>query len=185
MKKRVLLLAAIVALIAGAGIAYAASSGGGLPGGEPAVWGGGHFTNSVGGQDYERDFSIVATPDGGEWLYGVTGQVMYFDVRVTCMKVSGHNAVIGGIIRDAQNPDLVGIRTLWYATDNGKLATTPDQVSSLFALTASDIADHYGGVSKYFPYVCPPFSAMSSDVSMFDLTSGDIVVQNATQNSQQ
>ena len=58
-------------------------------------------------------------------------------------------------------------------------------MSLRFGLEASDIEAHGSGVTKSFPYVGPPFSAMSSDVVMFDLTSGSIVVQNATQNAQQ
>lgn len=178
MKRRVLLLAAIVALIAGAGIAYAAGSGGGLPGGEPAVWGGGQFFFAQYG--VTRDFSVVATPDGGKYVYGRFGLGANSGVGpVTCMRVSGNHAVIGGPGVNSPYPFIA------FMTDNGNLAATPDQVSPIYLLETSDIEAHWSGVTKYFPYVCPPFSAMANDVTMYDLTSGDIVVQNAIQNSQQ
>jgi hypothetical protein len=182
MKKRVLLLAAIVALIAGAGIAYAAGSGGGLPGGEPAVWGGGHFYFTQ--YDVTRDFSIVATPDGGKWIYGIDGSGPRIVGAVKCMRVSGNNAVIGGIIREAPySPENVGLTFLWYVTDNGMLgATALDQTSAGYV---SPESEGFGGTTKYFPYVCPPFSAKPGDTPMYDLTGGDIVVQNATQNQNQ
>jgi hypothetical protein len=188
MKKRVLLLAAIVALIAGVGIAYATTSNSGLPGGN-AVWGGGHFDVYLEGEGQApRDFSIVATPAGGEFLYGINGlPTPALGGDVTCINVSGNHAAIGGILREAYYlPDYVGYPFIWYVTDNGKLGSgSLDQVSAGFVVTKSDIADRWGGLTRSFPYVCPPFSAMSSDVSMFDLTGGDIVVQNATQNAQQ
>jgi hypothetical protein len=184
--KRMLVLAAFVAVLAGAGIAYAATSGGGLPGGEPAVWGGGHFDPYFEGYgQLPRDFSIVATPDGGKWVYGVNGSGPRIVGPVTCMRVSGNHAVFGGIIReDPYNAEYVGYLFIGYMTDNGRLAeTTPDQVSANFVMEKPDIG--WGGITKSFPYVCPAFSAMSSDVQMWDLTGGDLVVQNATQNAQQ
>jgi hypothetical protein len=98
---------------------------------------------------------------------------------VTCLNVSGNHAVFGGFVADDPHPFIV------FMTDNGELAATPDQASLRFGLEAFDIAAHWSGVTNSFPFVCPPFSAMSSDVVMFDLTSGDIVVQNTTQNAQQ
>jgi hypothetical protein len=182
--KRMLVLAAFVAVFAGAGIAYAATSGGGLPGGEPAVWGGGHAA-PIG----DRDFSIVATPDGGEFIWGQYGLESPFLVGdVTCVKVSGNHAVIGGILREssAYGGAYVGYPFIWFVIDNGKLAATaPDQVSPSYIVEKSDIANHWSGLTQAFPYVCPSFSAMGDDVTMADLTGGDIVVQHATQNSQQ
>ena len=177
MTRRVLLLAAVVALVAGAGIAYAAGSGGGLPGGEPAVWGGGHVYWT--GYGVDRDFSIVATPDGGKFVYGRFGLGANTDIsgRVTCMRVSGNNVVLGGFRTNPPDAWIV------FMTDNGELAATPDRVSGVYLWTKADVG--WAGTTNYFPYVCPPFSAMPSDVPMFDMTSGDIVVQNATQNSQQ
>lgn len=174
---------AILALIVGIGIAYAASSERGLPGGERAVWGGGHADIFAG-----REFSIVATPDGGEFLYGKAGSAIpAIGGDVTCVRVSGNHAVIGGIIREnGVSGTYVGWPFLWYVTDNGKLAaTTPDQVSAGYIVDPPSIAEKWGGLTRSFPYVCPPFSDLPTSEPLYDLTGGDIVVQNAVQNAQQ
>jgi hypothetical protein len=171
--KRILLLGLIVAVMAGAGMALSATSGGGMPGG-PAIWGGGHAT-PLG----DRDFSIAANHGRGTFLYGVYGLgTPVVGGNVTCLNVSGNYAVIGGIIREAHYaPDFIGTPFLWYAVDNGgPSSSTRDQISASYLgwVSKADLAA--AGLPKGFPHVCPSAIA-PSDIPLVDLTAGDLVVQ--------
>ena len=97
--------------------------------------------------------------------------------EVTCLKVDGRNAVVGGIVRsNPANPSGVGDLFLQFFVDNG---STPGQdlVSPFYTGPGPS------GWPQGFPYVCPSpdtgVPALGLFRSFIPVSRGDIVVQDA------
>ena len=94
--------------------------------------------------------------------------------HVTCMKVDGNRASIGGFFTEiATQPGFgVGDPFVFYVEDNGSLASsTPDRISSIAALPEND--PDLPLMPADFPYVCP---SADSIYGYAPLLSGDITV---------
>jgi hypothetical protein len=142
------------------------------------VYGGGQFTISPGNV---RNFAIDAHaqsgggPAYGNIEYGSSG--FHLNTQVTCLKVVGNTATVGGIITDTDLPGSTGWALLWVVQDNGNpLSATPDAATFQVRGPLDDPTWTAG-----FPYVCPsPDTATSLfGLSYFPLDAGDFVVHNA------
>src|SRR5947207_6117813 len=83
-----------------------------------------------------RHVAITAhrSPRGAWGQFSSRAAEITFTSSVTCLRVDGHRAVIGAVIRrSAERPDLEGIRVFVAVEDNGTPgAGTPDRVSAYF-----------------------------------------------------
>jgi hypothetical protein len=144
------------------------------------VYGGGQFTVSPGDV---RNFAIDAHAQGGVAYGNVEyGSTLHFgNEQVTCLKVVGNTAAVGGIITaDDNRPDIIGWGVLWVVQDNGNiLSATPD--AATFQVIGPLGDPDFAALPAGFPYVCPsPDTATSYfGLSYFPLNAGDLVVQNA------
>ena len=182
--KKLFLLAAAGALLAGVGAAWSAGGGDGPR--QDRLAGGGIFgpgctdgpnTFCIG---VERSFSIDAAsnPEGGG-AYGTlyTGRQLAVLAglagRVTCLAVEGDTAVAGGYIVDAPEgaPDVFFI----YMQDRGKPGSgVADRASANFVDVSTSPSLPAG-----FPRQCPPVDNNASGLGYFTLTGGDIQVVDA------
>lgn len=55
--------------------------------------------------------------------------VTRIEMEVTCVAISGNRAWVGGVVRNASNPDWVGGETGWAVQDNGEGAGSSDLIS--------------------------------------------------------
>jgi hypothetical protein len=186
MKKALVLLAVIGALI-GSGAAYSSLSEGG-PSDDPFVVGGGRF--GPGCFDLNQSFCFPAPRDlsvdahlekdgtkvSGVVYYGNNDGVQRVRIDVTCLAVAGNRAAIGGIVRDHSSPEFVGWGALLFLIDNGQPGLpSRDRSSPLFvdSLTST-------GWPAGFPYTCPAPDSTINNIGFQALHSGDIVVSAGT-----
>jgi hypothetical protein len=107
-------LIAVAAVIVSATIASATSGPNAQLVTQNRVYGGGHFTISPGDV---RNFAIDAHTQGGggpaygNIEYGSPG--FHLNTQVTCLKVVGNTATVGGIITDTDLPGSTGWALLW------------------------------------------------------------------------
>lgn len=143
------------------------------------IYGGGQFTISPGNV---RNFAIDAHAQGGG-AGAAYGNVEYgsgafhLNTQVTCLKVVGNKATVGGIITDTDLPGSTGWALIWIVQDNGNpLSATPDAATFQARGPLDDPTWTPG-----FPYICPsPDTATSLfGLSYFPLNAGDFVVQDA------
>ena len=163
--RRVVAVLFAVAVLGAAAAAYAGSSTPtGLPSGN-AVFGGGHFAFYNTGTD--RDFSLSATK--GTSGSKAVGTLIYSQgetiVQVTCLNISGNEAVVGGIVRSSSTETL-GTFDYMMFTDNSMPGSggTPDAVSGL------------GLTGQQGKQPCPAFDPT---VTTNPLTGGDVLVHAA------
>jgi dipeptidyl aminopeptidase/acylaminoacyl peptidase len=99
--------------------------------------------------------------------------------RVTCFTIVDRTwAWVGGVAEDASNPSRIGIEYAWRTADNGPLGgTVPDQLS-LAQLLDSTIPGSTAQEWCASTPLQPP--GYSSDLVMYNLLSGGIVVTGAT-----
>jgi hypothetical protein len=168
-------LLAVLAVLVPATIASATSGPNAQLVTQDRVYGGGQFVSPGG----ERNFALDAHAQGaaafGNIEYGSSG--FHLNTQVTCLKVVGNTATVGGIITDTDLPGSTGWALLWVVQDNGNpLSATPDAATFQVRGPLDDPTWTVG-----FPYVCPsPDTATSLfGLSYFPLNAGDFVVQNA------
>ena len=182
--RRMLLLAASLLLVGG-GVAYTAESPGAKLARQDRVWGGGQFgpgcsvTDSTFCFGDPRNLAVDAHAGGngseavGSSAYG--GQTAR---TVTCVRVNGSRAVIGGVVESGAG---TGGWYVQYFVDQGttSLATpSHDLVSASIIGPANDPSFPIG-----FPYVCPAVDGTPTlPAFYFTLSAGDINVQDATPN---
>jgi hypothetical protein len=95
-------------------------------------------------------FELFSEEGGGIRLHG----------SITCLRVDGNVAQLGGVVTQSDLADLVGLRVTWQVVDNGEGKNSPaDQSTDLFGNRdcESDIESH------------PRFE-------LFDVTQGNIQV---------
>lgn len=104
-----------------------------------SVRGSGHIDQ---GDDDRRVFSFSAreAADGsvsGQFSLLITESVLgstnpsitRLQAEVTCMSVAGDVAWVGGVVRNASNPDWIGLETGWAVQDNGEGSNGFDAIS--------------------------------------------------------
>jgi hypothetical protein len=154
MKKFSLYLIALVALV-GAGVAYAATSPSAKLQKQDRLYGGGqfgpgYFSNSTLYFAHPRNLSVDAHADGsggdavGNFNYGAPGSTLDDRDRVTCVRIEGNHAAIGGLTDE-------GLGFVWYAVDRGDPATGDRDLASPEFIDPLDAASWPTG----FPNVCP------------------------------
>jgi len=139
----------------------------------PAALGHGYYTVTSGSDTFKRQFSFNAvTQDDGT----VTGNAEVHNpsfpftahIVVSCLKVSGNQADVGGTVTQSNDPGLPpGTSAFWSVTDNGEPGSS----------TASG-SDTISAV--YFDDVVPPSSCQFIGPNDFDQTpieGGNIQVQ--------
>jgi hypothetical protein len=162
--RRVAALVIAAVALAAAAVGYAGSGSTGLPSGN-AVFGGGHFLFF---DTSDRDFSLSATKGltgtaaKGTLIYS-SGQTI---VQITCMNISGNDAVVGGIVRSSTT-EMVGTFDYIMLEDNSLPGSggTPDAFSGLWVTSLKG------------KQPCPAFDASQP---FFALTGGDVLVHAAT-----
>lgn len=185
MKKACFYAMLLLALVA-AGVAYSAASPSANLRKQDRVYGGGHispgcFTNSdlcfEGGRNFAVD--VHAEGDGreaaGNSTYGAPG-AFESHRSITCMRVNGSSAVVGGIIESGTN-SMPGYWYVQYYVDRGGPALgNRDLVSPQFSDAAGSPGWPVG-----FPYTCPsPTTGFPGAAPVYrEVDGGDVVVQDA------
>jgi hypothetical protein len=183
-RKRTLVVAVVVALL-GAGVAYAA----GVPGAkfrkQDRVYGGGQigpgcFSNSTICFANARNFAVDAHAQAtgrevaGSSTYGAPGGADNYRT-VTCVRVEGRAAAIGGRIVSGGNPGYLYVQ---YFVDRGGPAQGERDLASPAFIDPAGSAEWPAG----FPNVCPsPSSGFAAAEPIFRaVDAGDVVVQDAS-----
>jgi hypothetical protein len=178
-------LVAVLALI-GAGVAYAAASPSAKLQKQDRVYGGGQFgpgcfTDSDLCFSTARNFSLDAHAEGdgteavGNSNYAAPGGAGF--VRsVTCLRVDGNKAVIGGLILSSGDPSQVGFGYVQYFVDRSGPGAGPRDLAGPMLFDALDQPGWPAG----FPAVCPPPTGTPDLPATYqEVHAGDIVVQDA------
>jgi hypothetical protein len=129
---RIIAASAVAAVIAGGGLAGAASASVSSPADETVVASVDGSTYvllgpSVFGVTVQQDplaYHAFELSDGsihGQWRYDLwqAGQETTFSGNVTCMTVIGNRAWIGGPITESSDPTQIGMGAWWQVADNG------------------------------------------------------------------
>lgn len=167
MKVRVTALLLVVAALTAAGITYATTAPSGLPR-QDVVFGGGKFDFPDPAAPIRvRNFGLTARRDGkrGEG----TLQYLRFLVEVTCVRIDGNAAVIGGIERSFAGQAVDPVPAAMYLVDNGPPVgdnVGGDTVSPLMLFGPDE--DHGG-----LPKTCPAADASQATQLLY---AGDITV---------
>jgi hypothetical protein len=155
MKRTLLVIGVAVGALSAAGIAWSA---GALDGG-PAqirVYGGGQVTTPAPNPYRTISLTASANPQGreayGSFRYGA-GLGPGVRGEVTCLTVSGGNALVGGFIREGP-PGTIGIDFLYAVTDNGPPGSGAD-TSGFIDVTPELDNPPYPGLPADFPRTCP------------------------------
>jgi hypothetical protein len=99
--KRIILVAAALLLVGGGGVAYTAASPSAKLAKQDRVWGGGHFGCSVVDASFcvSRNLAVDAHAESdGSGAVGNSAYALSTSRSVTCLKVDGNSAVIGGVL---------------------------------------------------------------------------------------
>lgn len=183
MKLRLALAAAALVALAAAGIAYSAHARSSSL--VASVYGGGHHGSGcpVGGDPafqlcfpagVGRDFSLTAVGLGvgsgratGTLNYGDrAGGATDVTVAIHCLRVSGGDAVVGGIVSAASDPALVGDGAVFYVSDRGDAgSTTLDAISPLLTVDLST-PGAFPGEPARFPDACPSTSSFLGTIEI-------------------
>lgn len=177
--KKWLLVAALGAVVATAGLATAGSPPGPA---QDRVYGGGSFagggTCSDGATPFcpalSREFSILAeaNPDGkgayGSFRYGVpqAGQTLVVG-RVTCLTVRGNDAIAGGVIVEHPDPAFVG----------GSFAMLFRDLADAGSSTRDRVSAGFVDFPSAPPADCSQLDSNAFDSGYFALTTGDVAVE--------
>jgi hypothetical protein len=151
-----------------------------FPGGH--IYGGGEFgpgcfSNGV-CFSAPREFGLDVHGDGrnlalGTLEFGVP-RVSSMIVRITCARVEGNQAVVGGWITHATNPAAVGMAAAMYFVDNGPPGSpSPDEASSLWVGQPGVPTDF----PATFPAVCLPARGTDNAPALFQDVHGDVAVK--------
>jgi hypothetical protein len=188
-RKFSLYVGALLALVA-AGAAYSAASPSAKLEKQDRLYGGGQFAagcfNYEDGTQYPlcfpaaRNLSVDAHAEGndaeavGDANYAAPGSSADGRRSVTCLRVDGTHAVIGGIILTGSN---AGWGFVQFYVDRGTVGSGPrDLVGPSFTDTVEALATIVSG----FPASCPPPSGTQDLPAVYrELEWGDIVVQDA------
>lgn len=171
MKTFVLYAGTLVALVA-AGVAYSAASPSAKLQKQDRVYGGGQFGPGC-STCTARNLAIDAHAQGdgseavGDSTYGGTGGLLEQRRSVTCVRVEGNHAVIGGIVESGSG---AGDSYFQYFIDRGGPASAAGS-RDLVSLSFESSTESAG---------CP--SPTSTDPGYFELDEGDVVVQDAASN---
>ena len=170
---KVVLALIFVAGLAGMGSALSARRSGGPAKGDYAVGGGrfgpGCFTGGVCFAK-PRDFSVDAHADrkdkhvSGRLFYGNNEGALSVAVDVTCLRLSGNRAVVGGI-------DQFGNGATMFLIDNGPPGPGARDLASPLDVDTLDAPQWPAG----FPYVCPSLDGNAAGYQ--EVHSGDVQVQ--------
>lgn len=183
MKRLSLYVGALLALVA-AGVAYSAASPSAKLAKQDRVYGGGQFgpgtfSNSTIFFPRPRNISVDAHAEGsgseavGNFNYGVPGGVLEDRDEVTCVRIDGNRAAIGGLVTSGSN---AGAAFLWYAVDRGSPASGDRDLASPEYVDSAGSPDWPAD----FPTVCPPPTGTTNQPAIYlEVHSGDIVVQDA------
>ena len=131
-------------------------------------------------RSFALDAHVEAHGDGaafGTWEYGPADGPWHLRGDITCAKVVGNTAIIGGWVTESERPELVGLAFATYVRDNGTQASGAHDQASIGWFGEADGLE--GDFPTSFPQTCPPSGAFGIDVAppvWFDV-SGDIVVQ--------
>lgn len=183
MKKFLLYAGALVSLV-GAGVAYSAASPAAKLQRQDRVYGGGQIgpgcadicvTNA-------RNFALDAHAQGdgseaaGTSTYGGTGGALEQQRSITCTRVDGHRAVIGGVV---ESGSAAGFWYVQYFVDRGGAAALPGS-RDLATLTLQD-APGSGAWPSGFPATCPSATTgiAGGELAYLEVDEGDVVVQDA------
>ena len=184
MKKVGFYVVTLLALI-GAGVAHSAASPGAKLQKQDRVYGGGQFgpgcfSNSTMCFARARNLSVDAHAEGngadsaGNVNYGVPGVTFEDRDRVTCVRVEGNHAVIGGVVASGTKS---GYGFVWYTVDRGGAGGTQRDLASPEFIDVLSSTSWPAG----FPDVCPsPVTGAPGLEPIYqELHSGDLVVQDA------
>jgi hypothetical protein len=182
--KRVVLSGLALVALATAGIAYSATSPGAKLAKQDRLYGGGQFgpgcfSNSSVCFSNPRNFAVDAHAQGdgteavGDGTYGTPGS-NESTRSVTCLRVEGNAAAIGGVILSGANAGF------WYAqyfVDRGGPGLGDRDLASPSFVDPPGAADWPDG----FPYTCPsPATGFPAGPPIFlEVDEGDLVVQDA------
>jgi hypothetical protein len=182
--KRLSLYAALPLVLAVAGVAYAASSPSAKLAKQDRIYGGGQFgpgcfSNSAVCFPRPRNLSIDAHAEdsgveaAGDFNYGAPGSTLEDHARVTCVRVDGNRAAVGGLITSGSN---AGAAFLFYAVDRGGPASGDRDLASPEYIDLPDATTWPSG----FPTTCPSPDGTPNQPAIFqEVQAGDIVVQDA------
>jgi hypothetical protein len=163
MKRNGFALLLFAAALTLAGVAYSSATPDGLPK-HDAVFGGGKFDFPTGGV---RNFGLTARRDGERGAG--TLQYQNFRIEVTCVRIDGNAAVIGGIVRDAPDGSFRGAPASMHLVDNGSPVgqnVGGDMVSTVNVFGPSEDAGA-------LPNTCPTVDAAQATQPLY---AGDVTV---------
>ena len=182
--KKFALYAFTLAALVGAGVALASASPSAKLDKQDRVYGGGQFgpgcfTGGAPCFDYARNFAVDAHAQGdgseavGNSTYGTPGSVESYR-KVTCLRVEGNKAAIGGVITSGAN---TGGGWIEYFVDRGGPALGDRDRASPEYVDPLDSANWPAG----FPTTCPsPTSGFPAGLPVYrEVDEGDVVVQDA------
>jgi hypothetical protein len=180
MYRYALVAAAALAALATVGLANSASGPGSQLANQDRLYGGGSVTAPDGTpRNFGLDAHAAASAGGayGDIEYGGTFHDEH--EQVTCLSVRGNMAAVGGIVVQADRPEIVGMYVLQLYADDGTPASgTPDQGTLQDIAPAGD-----PGWPAGFPYLCPtPDAALANPAFGFvylPLGGGDVTVYGA------
>ena len=185
MKKLGLYVGALLALVC-VGVAYSAASPSAKLQKQDRLYGGGQFGPGCFTPDFciatARNFAVDAHAQGddsagrGNSTYGGTGGALEQYRSVTCLRVEGNRAVIGGVVKSGSDAGF------WYAqyfVDRGG----PAAGSSSRDLASPSFQDSpdASGWPDGFPYNCPsPTTGFPGAEPVYlEIDEGDVVAQDA------
>jgi hypothetical protein len=171
--------------LAAAGVAYSAASPSAKLQKQDRVYGGGQFgpgcfTNSTTCFDNPRNFAVDAHAQGddteavGNSTYGTPG-LADSSRSITCLRVDGNRAVIGGVIDSGVN---AGYGFVEYFVDRGGAGLGDRDLTSPSVIDPMDSSSWPAG----FPCACPsPTSGWpaAGPPVYREIDEGDVVVQDA------
>jgi hypothetical protein len=176
---------AFAALAAAGGIAYS-SGNPGAPAGQNRVYGGGRICVNESCTNI-RDFSVdVHANPAAHTVVGDFATARDIDgvvvtavdsADITCTKVEGKKAVIGGIVRTGSPPQVIGVAFVMYFVDNGPPSSPVDDIATPPFFV--DPGDPFPGQPEEFPWVCPASVDVFNPALNRDLQSGDVAVEDA------
>jgi hypothetical protein len=185
--KRFALYALTIAALVGAGVAFAASSPSAKLDKQDRVYGGGQFgpgcfSNSTVCFQHPRNFAVDAHAQGdgseavGNSTYGPPGGFESYR-NVTCLRVEGNKAAIGGLITSGAN---AGYGYVEYFVDRGGPGLGDRDLASPEFEDPLSSSNWPAG----FPATCPsPTTGFPAGPPIFrEVDAGDIVVQDAPSN---
>jgi hypothetical protein len=179
----------LVLVLVGAGVAYSAASPSAKLAKQDRVYGGGQFGPGCFTPTIcfvaARNISIDAHSQGdgsepvGNSTYGAPNSTFEQTRTVTCLRVEGSRAVVGGIIESGSG---AGDWYAQYFVDRGGPSAGPGS-RDLASPSFEDVASAAGWPAG-FPYTCPsPTTGFPGGEPVYlELDEGDIVVQDAPQN---